>query len=460
VGEETFRRGVNSYLGRFAHGNATAEDLWSSLATASGRPVEAILRSFVDQAGAPLVDVESRCRGGRTEVVATQRRFFADARALASEATETWTVPLCLRIVGAPAAHAATRCELLRERRQTWTLDGCGAAVLANAGAKGFYRTAYTREGLAGLARVAPTLAPAEQIALLEDQWALVRVGRVDIRDYLKLAESLRDSRVLAVASLWIDRLERIGTLVPQNDQPAYRARVIALLTPASKELGTSCMPGDTDDRRTLRAAVFEALGRAGDPATLAAARLWVDRAMSSGPAAEAVEPDLASAALPLAASQGDAALYERYLAAVTGAKTPEQSYQWLMALAFFEDPALVRRSLDLVTSGKLRNQDLPMFTARLLANPASRPATWTFLKDHWTDLQSKVVSFGGGGAVPALGNFCDLDSARDVETFFASHPAPAAERAVLHSVETIRQCAELKARLEAPLKRWLADGR
>jgi aminopeptidase N len=459
VGEETFRRGVNAYLARFAHGNATAEDLWSSLATASGRPVEAILRSFVDQAGAPLVEIETRCRGGRTEVVATQRRFFLDSNALGADSPEIWTMPLCLRVVGARDPRGvAKRCELLRERRQSFRLSGCGDAVLANAGATGFHRTAYTRDGLAALAAVAPSLAPAEQIALLEDQWALVRVGRVDVGDYLRLAERLEGSRVLAVASLWIDRLQTIGDLVPESDQPAFRQRAIALLTPLSKDLGTSCMPGDTDDRRTLRAAVFEALGRAGDPATLTAARRWVDRAMSDGPAAEAVEPDLASAASPLAASQGDAALYERYLKAVAGAKTPEQSYQWLMALASFEDRALVSRSLDLVASGKLRNQDLPMFTARLLANPASRAATWGFLKAHWADLQSKVVSFGGGGAVPALGNFCDLESARDVEAFFAGHPAPAAERAVQHSLETIRQCAELKGRLREPLKAWLAE--
>ena len=60
VSPDVFRRGVNVYLRRFLYGNATAEDFWSALSAASGRPVDKIMPTFVDQAGEPLLTVNRR----------------------------------------------------------------------------------------------------------------------------------------------------------------------------------------------------------------------------------------------------------------------------------------------------------------------------------------------------------------------------------------------------------------
>src|SRR5581483_8193413 len=59
VGPETFRRAINTYLQAHAYGNATSEDLWNAVAAASGRPVDRIMPTFVEQSGAPLVEITS-----------------------------------------------------------------------------------------------------------------------------------------------------------------------------------------------------------------------------------------------------------------------------------------------------------------------------------------------------------------------------------------------------------------
>src|SRR5260370_35973962 len=62
VSPEVFRRGVNSYLRKFAYANATAEDFWNAITVASGgRPVDKIMPGFVEQPGEPLVRVKSAC---------------------------------------------------------------------------------------------------------------------------------------------------------------------------------------------------------------------------------------------------------------------------------------------------------------------------------------------------------------------------------------------------------------
>ena len=59
LGAETFRKGVNAYLEKHAYGNATSEDFWTAMTAASGKPVDRILPTFVNQPGVPLLDVDA-----------------------------------------------------------------------------------------------------------------------------------------------------------------------------------------------------------------------------------------------------------------------------------------------------------------------------------------------------------------------------------------------------------------
>ena len=78
VGAETFRHGINAYLEAHAYGNATSEDFWTTLTAVSGKPVDRILPTFVNQPGVPLVDVSlvvpTPTRGRRPSPAAFLRR--------------------------------------------------------------------------------------------------------------------------------------------------------------------------------------------------------------------------------------------------------------------------------------------------------------------------------------------------------------------------------------------------
>ena len=80
------------------------------------------------------------------------------------------------------------------------------------------------------------------------------------------------------------------------------------------------------------------------------------------------VEPTLLNVLVPLAALEGNAALYDRYLARAKSASDPEEQYRYLYALASFTDPALVRRTIDFILGPEVRPQDAKLFVASLLA--------------------------------------------------------------------------------------------
>ncbi|MCI0669594.1 MAG: M1 family metallopeptidase [Myxococcaceae bacterium] len=451
LGEDTFRAGVRAYLERYANGNATAEDLWNELARVSKKPVDAIMRTYVTQPGLPLVSVRTRCDAGATRVTLSQQRFLLEAGSTKRAQREQWQVPVCLRA----GRDAPVQCELLTRREQTFTVPGCHDRVLVNAGASGFYRTAYTAEALRALsAEVMTALSPAERIVLLEDQWALVQAGKASLSDFMRLASAMGSERERAVWDVLLERIAHVGgALVEERHRPRFERWVRGLVTPALDTLGWEPRPGEPDETRALRAQLFGALALAGDERAIARARELTQQAMKDPTSLDA---SLANTAVAVAARHGDAQLFDAFQSRQQRASNPEESYRYLLALTRFRELALVERAVAHIRSPTMRSQDLPAYTSALLGNPAAREKTWATMKTGWSELGTKVVSFGGGGAVAALDGFCDADSRRDIERFFARNPAPGAERTLKRSLEAITHCATLKARQQGDLQRWL----
>ena len=164
--------------------------------------------------------------------------------------------------------------------------------------------------------------------------------------------------------------------------------------------------------------------------------------------------------ALNVAARTGDATLYNQLASFLPSAKSTDHSINALFALAAFTQDDLLQRTLDLINQGKVRQQLYPALFSSLLSNPASRDITWDYMKGHWTDLAEKVSSFGGGGAVSALGNVCNAQMQDDVQQFFSTHPAIGAERTLRLSLERIDTCLKFKQLQQQSMTEWLEEQR
>ena len=449
VGEEPFRKGVNAYIERFQYSNARAEDFWGTLAKTTGQPVDRVMQTFVDQPGVPLVAAAVTCgAGGRAEVVLTQERYVRDAAV--TKGSQVWQIPVCLR-----GSQGQTVCDVLDAPRETLALDACPEWLIANAGARGYYRTALGAEAVRRLADYVAPLAPAERMTLLSDEWALVRASRHDIGVFLDLAGGFRAERSDAVTQALTGPLGTIGEYIAAPAaQPKFRAWVAALLRPALDAVGLEPRAGEPDEARELRATLTRALGfTARDAKVLAHARTLVARELDQP---GSVEPTLLNVVVPLAALDGDSALYERYLGRARAAADPEEKYRFLYALAGFSDPALVRRTMDLILGPDVRSQDSKIFLGFMLRSPDSRQLAWELVRARWPELQKKDAT-GNAYVVNSLGTFCDPETAKGITAFFAANKAPDAERSLRQTLERINSCSALVAAQRPALDRWLA---
>ena len=447
LGPETFRRGVHAYLSAHEYSNAAAEDFWGAQTATSHKPVDKIMDSLVAQPGVPILTFATPAAG---HVAVAQRRFFLSP-SIKPDPAQKWTLPVCFK-----TSAEGQDCQVLTPDSSQLPIPA-SQIFFANAGGKGYYRSAYSPASYQRIvASVATALAPTERISLAGDEWAQVRANTVPIGAYLDLATALSsDPNAQVVTSAYTGFsavYERLAETPQQKAQLA--AWVRRTLSPIYAQLPPAT-PAESPNARQLRASLFGTIGYYGrDPAVLAQARQLAGKYLDDR---ASVDPTLGQTALSIAAANGDAALFSHLQHIYETSADPEFQETALRLMVQFEDPALLRRALDYAVSGKVRNQDAAIQFVIGLDVTANRDAVWQYIKDNWDKVKAQFTTTMGGYVVSAAGNFCTAAARDDVQSFFAAHPVPASDVELRHAVERINGCIEFRSLQEPPLNTWLS---
>lgn len=442
AGAAQFRDGINAYLKKFAFANAAGEGFWTTVAAVTNKPIDRVLASFITQSSMPLVKVETRCTGGRTELVLSQRPM-SDA----VPPSALWDIPVCYkRDRGGKVQPGA--CTLLSARTEAARLDGCSSWIFANVDSRGYYRTSYESDDLAPLGEAARSgqLSPVEQTSLLEDVWTLVRLDEQSIAEYLSLSGHLAKSQHSPAISTALWRINFIAEwLIADPLRPAFASWVRETVQPLVERLGWIPAPNEPEEIQSIRSVALFTMGNAGrDPDVVREARRLADLHVTQ---TARLHPSVVETVLQLAAIDGDNALYERYLSQTTGSASPAEQLQYLTALSFFGDAELQKRTLAYATSQDIRTQDAPTLIRLLMQRPSASAATWEHLKSNWDRVERR---FGIFQAIPtvvgSMRHFCDVESRNDVERFFRQHRIGGTERTLQQALETIDRCAATKS--------------
>ena len=441
LGQEKFREGIRLYMRRHKEANATADDLWAALAESSGQPILELANGWIRQTGYPLVSISEE--GGKLRI--RQRRFFSDPEA-APEPT-LWLAPLLLRIDG------RERRVLLRSAEETVDPGGSFGWVLGNAGASGFYRTAYDDELLRRLIRALPELRPEERMALVSDQWALVRANAAKLEGFVDLLAALETEEDHSVLDEVVGRLSYLEhRVVSEASRGALHSFVGRLFQRAATDLGWDPRAGESDERRLRRSAVQRALALvARDPAAVADATARYQRHVARHP--HAVDPNLLDVVVAAAARTADEKRFDELRELARTELDPAAKRRYLHALAMVEDPKLVPRSVDLALDAFVQMQDFASYLGTLLANRAARETAWRLIRLRWEDVRKKGDSpMILRRLVEALGNLTERRHLEEVEKFLASHELTAARQAVAQTLERLRADVALRERLQPEL--------
>lgn len=466
VGTEQFRKGVHSYLTKYAFRNATAPEFLDSIGSATNRDVTKPFSTFLNQAGVPLVSVSLDCQQNTATLHLEQRRFLP----LGSKgsADQIWQIPVCIRYGTGDMGQSA--CELISQPKTDWTLNSksCPAWVQGNDNAVGYYRLDYEHGLVTNLTKgdIDRRLTAAERLDFIGNARALAGAGKLSGSDALSLVDIFHSDpeRYVVEGALALALQPRLH-LVPQDLTSNYQRFLQKNFGQRARELGWTPKPGEPDNVRLLRPTLVPAIATYGGDEELAKqgralAEKWLQDRNS-------VDPNMVTALLNTAAYYGDKALFEKFLAQYKASKDRQERERLLRAMASFRDPAAVRAADEAVITG-----EIPMVQGggRLLltggqGSAKTRDIPFHFVKAHYEQILKERPTGGGfdfGGELPRVGqSYCNAESRDALKQYFEPRvdQLTGAPRTLSQVLESIDVCiAQKKAEqpsIEAFLKKY-----
>ena len=390
VHPEAMRGALRRYLAMHRDRSATSRDFLAALEGASP-DAAAVLRSYLEFAGVPIVDIVVDC-------APSPKRLELRVRDQAA------TVPICIR-------H--DRGELCKTTRagERIALDHCPAWVIGNAGGVGYYRV-----GTPAVAKGAP-LVTTERLAHADD------IAAALLRGELAIADAVRELRVLAAgdtpsqyAALQI--AEAIDPLVDDAARPAWTRWLAARFAARMPKLLAARSPLEYELRDRLPLLV----GGSFDAKTIRAARAIVDRAIKAGIRAP-------ESALAIAAPRGGKVLFDRIVAAAVAAPS-EQRSGILDGLGWF-GPEFAPRVVELVVDPRFKPVQVWPALERMLGRPATRTAAWRALRERAAEITNAVARVELDVIVAGTRALCERSVTTELEAAFPSATATARKKAV-----------------------------
>ncbi|MDA1129087.1 MAG: M1 family metallopeptidase [Chloroflexi bacterium] len=438
LGVETFRKGLNRYLSGHMYANAKTQDLWSALETESGQPVTAIMDSWVKQMGYPVLQVETDRSEGQTRVSITQERFVYDRLLGESEPDpEIWRIPLSASQGGQESAIT-----VMDGRHAQVDVPGAGDGwIKVNPLQTGFYRVNYSADDWQ---RLVPAISSLElhatdRLGIQNDAYALSRAGLLPVTQFLSLAQAYQNEND---ASVWGDlasNLRDIEQLLANEPvHPAYQKFARDIFGPAARKAGWEPKAGEGHLDALLRSTVLSQAGSYNDPELIGQTGERFQQYLQNR---GSLVPDLRGVVFTLAAQGGGKDTYDQIWQLEGETDLAEEKIRLLMSLTRFQQPELLIATLEDSLSSKVRSQDSITLVTGVAANPKGRELAWEFVKANWGEFDRR---YGGGGfglmrLVSICGNFNTQEKADEVDSFFAEHPAPAAERTIRQALERVR---------------------
>jgi tricorn protease interacting factor F2/3 len=363
VGEEAFRKGVSAYLRKFSYSNASGEDLWRSLASASGLPVTKVAKAWITNPGFPLV----RVRMSEGEMNLTQARFSLSGK----KSSELWPIPLTLSVDG-------VRRSTLFDKRSVSIKAKRPEKVLVNPRKTGFYSVLYDDRMYDQLARGFSALHSHDRAGAVNDLYLFLQAGLVQPDQYFRFA-ALSGKIVDPLLALAVsDHLVNLRAIA--GDAEIVMDGWSAFYGSQVRLLGLARRKGENENLGLVREVVTAQLAKTDSRFARKLAKEFEKF--------DSVDANLKTAvATAYATTRGEAA-FVPLLEVVKNAKSESERAKIYAALTSFEDPALVRRALELTISGEVSRSDMGYTLPGAASNPRARGVLWEWIKSRYDRLR------------------------------------------------------------------------
>jgi len=418
LGKDEFKKGIKQFLQDHGYGCAASRDLWEAFETASERPVTSIMKSWIEQPGFPLLDVDRN--GDRLTI--RQRRFTF----LPNQSGQVWLVPVSVRLYDA-SGGSRTITRLIDSESSDIDLDKGAVAYKVNADQKGFYRVRYRdRANLDELGKRIKQMPPRDRWGLQNDLYALVKGAEAEMDEYLAfLLYYENENSFLPLISI-SDNLHHAWLVMEGRKKEKISSVGRSLFERALINIG---LEPRSDERHAISILRDHILWRAALFNSKMAEDFGAGRFESLMTGAP-VHQDILRAVMQIGAMHGCAGAFEWLTRRFETSRSEHERMNILTAIGSFRDSSDIQSTLAYVLDKvPLRNRFIPV--GSMAGNPHAIVSLWQWYVSnlealeqlhplHYERIIASIIPMAGLGREKSVTDFFDeymkqKDTARDV---------------------------------------------
>jgi tricorn protease interacting factor F2/3 len=410
IGEDNFQKGLQHYLKTHEYANAASQDLWDSFEKASEQPIGKMMKSWIEQAGFPMISVKKK----KNKLELSQKRFTF----LPNDSDQTWRVPVTICFFS-DSAKTERMTILMADSQHEIEIPDHTEAYKINDRQTGFYIVNYQdSENLDALGRWVrdQTLPPEDRWGLQNDMYSLCKSGSVSISDYLGfLSVYENEDAFLPLIS------------ISNNLQHAYlvmgdttKEKISSLVRPwFEMVLNNIGFEPATDEKHTtaiLREQLLWHAVLSGSESAAEFARKQFTALMQG----KAVHPDIMKSVMQIGAFAGNEQTFEWLDQKFRSSKIEHERMNVLMALGCFREKAQIKKSQQYILDEvPARNKFIPVVA--MASNPYAIPLLWDWYVSNLEQIEQfhpmlyeRVIA----AIVPMAG----LDKEQEIKGFFEDY--------------------------------------
>lgn len=266
LGPERFLKGVRLYLKRYAYGNSTSDDLWSSIEEATAVPVREKMHIWTKRSGYPVVAITEVTEDESQRVVAVrirQDRFLSNPGGEAQAFDDVYPLRFGIR--------SENGIQMVDANAKEMTVHVPDSSFLkVNADHTSFCRVSYSPSHMQNLVQAAAfdKLTLRDCIGLSCDLRALVAAGVHKTSELLDVSLGLTSRKEFLMWEMIDRNLRSVQAAFKFHEASiadALKNAVADVIGPKCRELGWEISGENSEDMVSFKASMFSTAGLNGD---------------------------------------------------------------------------------------------------------------------------------------------------------------------------------------------------
>ena len=382
LGDEALRKGLKNYFAAHKYGNATGDDLWKALGEASGLDIGAIMHSWLEQPGYPVVS--AKVEDGK--LVLTQKQFFIGE---GKEVGRKWQIPLNSNYAAVPKIMKDGK--LVVGDYADLIADN-GVPFRLNVGNNSDFIVKYDKTLLDDILNHIDELDAVDKLQLLQDFRLLAEGGHMSYADIVPLLPKFADSTSPIVNNALYRIMTTLRNFVtPDSKEEKDLKKLYNLLSEKQvKRLGLLPKAGESTDDNLTRPYVVAASLYAGNDDTINGLHTIYSENSDN---LEGISADIRSAVLVNEVKNfGNMTLFDKLLKKYQETSDASLKQDLCAGITSTKMPEIIDAIVDdFENSEIIKPQDLRAWYRNVLANPFGQEQAWNWIRLEWPWLEATV---------------------------------------------------------------------